>query len=463
MVIIKRQTKLEHQITEANRSLFSAWVEDPAKISLADSEEIESMVAKFPCCQILQSFRAKAAKKQPQGAFNLVLARASLYSPDRRVLFHLINRPEDLKPVTSPVPQQTETYYQVIEDDDYSADLVQQEPEEEKVAELSVPDLSYTDTQEPFVMSEDEGQSEPVNEEQLTAESDTQESLGISEAEAKPADEEKEPDLEEAGQEIGSAADEAQPVAEEPERQTGAEEIPETPAWTDEDKIILENIAAADFFAFEEKLDQIQGEQNQEAFVTENVETRSVIDPEEVAKVAEKEESQVVARYDDDSMPYSFLWWLHKTRNEHAETYQPYVEFKLDTNRPIKKAQGQELNQQIIENIFHLQSPLDDLKSNPPQTVHFEVKRKEEEIIEKFIREEPQIHPPSPDKLDMENKARRSAEDPNDLVSETLASIYTEQMLFHKAIDTYQKLSLKFPEKRAYFADQISELQKKIN
>ena len=63
----------------------------------------------------------------------------------------------------------------------------------------------------------------------------------------------------------------------------------------------------------------------------------------------------------------------------------------------------------------------------------------------------------------MENKARKSAEDPNDLVSETLAAIYTEQMLFHKAIDTYKKLSLKFPEKRTYFADQISELEKKIN
>jgi hypothetical protein len=95
--------------------------------------------------------------------------------------------------------------------------------------------------------------------------------------------------------------------------------------------------------------------------------------------------------------------------------------------------------------------------------VPFQIKRKEDFIVEKFIREEPQIKPPNSDKLDNENKARKSAEDSNDLVSETLANIYTDQMLFHKAIETYKKLSLKFPEKSTYFADQIRDLEKKIN
>lgn len=242
----------------------------------------------------------------------------------------------------------------------------------------------------------------------------------------------------------------------------------------EEEKTILENIAATDFFTFDEKLDVIPTEQRaefqtvmpmpeeQKGAAGDGNEVTASDDEKEY--LDEQPEINEVARYDDDSMPYSFLWWLHKTRKEHADTYQPYVDFKLDPHRSIKKTAGPELNQQMIENIFHLQSPLDELERKPvPQTVSFDLKRKEEEIIEKFIRDEPQIHPPSPDKLDLENKARKSAEDPNDLVSETLAAIYTEQMLFHKAIDTYQKLSLKFPEKKGYFADQISELQKKIN
>lgn len=175
-----------------------------------------------------------------------------------------------------------------------------------------------------------------------------------------------------------------------------------------------------------------------------------------------QEKEQEVSRYDDDTMPYTFLWWLNKTRKEHSDTYQPYVSFRLDTSQSISKDSPDPLDSQIIENIFHLQPGVSPLE-NAPRTVPFQIKRREDQILEKFIREEPQIKAPNSDKLDSENKARKSSEDPNDLVSETLARIYAEQMLFHKAIDTYKKLSLKFPEKSTYFADQILDLEKKIN
>ena len=35
-------------------------------------------------------------------------------------------------------------------------------------------------------------------------------------------------------------------------------------------------------------------------------------------------------------------------------------------------------------------------------------------------------------------------------------------MLYDKAIETYEKLSLKFPEKSRYFADLIQSIEKKI-
>jgi hypothetical protein len=65
--------------------------------------------------------------------------------------------------------------------------------------------------------------------------------------------------------------------------------------------------------------------------------------------------------------------------------------------------------------------------------------------------------------LDNENKARKSSEDQDELVTETLAQIYIDQMLYPKAITTYKKLMLKFPEKSRYFASQIEELEKRTS
>lgn len=171
-----------------------------------------------------------------------------------------------------------------------------------------------------------------------------------------------------------------------------------------------------------------------------------------------------VSKYDDDLMPYTFVWWLHKTRLAYADTYQPYA----PKRKPSLKNLQHDLNdlvldQQIRENIFHLQEPEEKLSIKEGRTITFKVPKKTDEIIERFIKEEPQIRPPQANQLTLENKARQSAEDQSSFVSETLAQIYVEQGLYHKAIDTYMKLSLKYPEKSVYFADRIKELESKIN
>jgi len=175
------------------------------------------------------------------------------------------------------------------------------------------------------------------------------------------------------------------------------------------------------------------------------------------------EEQRQPSRYHDDLMPFSFLWWLHKTRIEYSDTYQPYASHAAHNLARKQQRDPDWIDQQIKENIFHLQSPevlLSEVEAK--KTIAFEIPKNENPVIEKFIKEEPQIKPPSPAKINLENKARKSAEDNSGFVSETLAKIYTEQGLYSKAIDTYKKLSLKFPEKSPYFAKLIKELNNKI-
>jgi hypothetical protein len=75
-------------------------------------------------------------------------------------------------------------------------------------------------------------------------------------------------------------------------------------------------------------------------------------------------------------------------------------------------------------------------------------------IIDKFISDNPKIKPitgnsPKP-------KLVNNDEDISDsLMTETLARIYLEQKNYDKAIQSYKILSLKYPEKSSFFADQI--------
>jgi hypothetical protein len=86
-----------------------------------------------------------------------------------------------------------------------------------------------------------------------------------------------------------------------------------------------------------------------------------------------------------------------------------------------------------------------------------------DQLIDKFIKQEPRITPSKSAFYSPVNMAKRSIIEPEDLVSETLANIYAQQGNFQKAISFYTKLSLRFPEKSRYFAALIKELENKLN
>ena len=84
-----------------------------------------------------------------------------------------------------------------------------------------------------------------------------------------------------------------------------------------------------------------------------------------------------------------------------------------------------------------------------------------EDLIDRFIKENPTISNRGlnmPEKSYSNDDQDDTPDENDEFITETLAKIYIKQGLYQKALDAFQRLSLKYPEKSVYFARQIDEV-----
>jgi len=80
-------------------------------------------------------------------------------------------------------------------------------------------------------------------------------------------------------------------------------------------------------------------------------------------------------------------------------------------------------------------------------------------LIDKFIETNPKISPASKNATVTPFVSEQPAIENSYLMTETLAKVYLEQKKYQKAIQAYEILILKYPEKISFFANRISDIK----
>jgi hypothetical protein len=180
--------------------------------------------------------------------------------------------------------------------------------------------------------------------------------------------------------------------------------------------------------------------------ITEEEEEEEVAEDNLTEKEEEKKEEQQLENVETDMSS-----WLEDKIDEEEEkpisfkkneTHSFHEWLNLSKLKPIEREEIHENNNEDAD--------------NPIQETTSEIAVKMD-LIDKFIETNPKIVP-AKENIPLPSYITKS-EDTSYLMTETLAKIYLEQKKYSKAIQAYEILILKYPEKSSLFADRILDIK----
>jgi len=131
------------------------------------------------------------------------------------------------------------------------------------------------------------------------------------------------------------------------------------------------------------------------------------------------------------------------------------LESKLEIGKPFTF----EANEKHSFNEWLQLTKFSPIKREISESAEIDVEKiKKLELIDKFIETNPKI-PAIKDSIIAPVVSEQKNENTNHLMTETLAKIYLEQKKYQRAIQAYEILILKYPEKSSFFADRIKNIK----
>lgn len=459
-------------------------IKNPENISEQDLELIEKFSAETPYAQALRALKLKAIHKYSQENYPKILSETAAYTTDKKILYQLINgKPEKIREVEKTiVPTEekpatpTENKYQKL-------------PE---ILPIDPPKAVYINGALNRILFEGEenfmNEDAPKIDLELTKESG-QIALAKIPAEEIPADE-KQAEI----QNNDATETPEQTVEAEINFYQSEDFLPKTVMPPKHENFTPKTASSKQTNAELEMLRliaEVEAKMQKNKKTEPKKETEETISGEinfaetqafEVEKSQPKEEQKEMVQENNGWKPMNFLpntpdaainTQKNKTTPEVPQPKNIPEETKTNVENSVLEKISEPEKSNVPAFINTWQSWLKispkkeeiiseeiseaETKALPELETQAEnVPEKKEQIIETFIENNPKI---SRLKEDAQFSIREKDDDISHLMTETLAKLYLEQRLYSKAMNAYEILIKKFPERKKEFSQRITEIK----
>ena len=432
-----------------NTKDFFKILHKPTKLQNEHILDLEDVVTDYPYFQAARVLYLKGLKNQNSFRYNQNLKTTAIYSTDRSVLFHFITSNAFHSVLSN--KQEKDIIEEIeIRDETIIENIYQNTGNDENQdtsLDLSIPVKEIT--------TEDVDEDVSLLDEKALIEKEINDFFEAKDA--SKANENLDLDLDSDTESIPVVSSDT--INELEENRTEAVDVEEPIEGSTQDSIVKFDTPSNETF---EETVEIKEEQSQEvksdntfSFEIDTQEEISMVETDNTASLetsfikSNKETLRFEPISNDASLENPLIEVIE------SDITDEDVEVKLDLDIP-KPVHFHENDTHSFNEWMQLSSfkPID--RSRPPIS-----KRQEKmALIDEFMIKKPKIKPNKASGFSVDFNHIEQIE-PDVVMTETLANIYIAQKKYENAINAYEILSLKFPEKSSFFADQIKMLKRK--